>query len=265
MKSRLFIIPILLGASSVQAEYKPIKPSTDPNPVVTIKGDTLTYIGGINENGLTALSEAIRDVRRGQIKKMVVNSGGGDTKPGIFIGSIIADLKPHLTIETGCFSSCANFLAPAAASITINENAFLGWHGNDRGFEIVAAQKGLTLREHLRASVQGQADNFKDPDGKPVDMEAYLDEAVPTIQALIAEEAALYKRMGLANDTFAICGVGSRFDDRLSGEQLGWGFSIADMARLGLPPVKYKGRGRYENNPAFKQWLIQLKPKDCIP
>jgi hypothetical protein len=60
-----------------------------------------------------------------------------------------------LTIEVGCFSSCANFIAPAAASITIRENAFLGWHGNDRGFQIVADQLGLTLREHLRASVAG--------------------------------------------------------------------------------------------------------------
>jgi hypothetical protein len=249
----------LLTSTAALAEETAAKPSTDPNPIVKIEGDTLTYIGGINAAGLTALSEAVRHLPRGQVTKMLVNSGGGDTKPGIFIGSIIADLKPDLTIEVGCFSSCANFIAPAAASITIRENAFLGWHGNDRGFQIVADQKGLTLREHMRATVAAGAT------ASGTDIEAWLDEAVPTLQALIAEEAALYDQIGLANDTFAICGVGDRFDDRLSGEQLGWGFSIADMARLGLPPVRYEGPGAYEDSPAFKHWLIRLTPEDCLP
>ncbi|MFZ0100427.1 MAG: ATP-dependent Clp protease proteolytic subunit [Gemmobacter sp.] len=254
----LVLAAILIGGPAI-AEEAPVKPSTDANPVVRINGDTLTYIGGINEAGVTALSEAVRHLSRGQVTKMLVNSGGGDTKAGIYIGSIIADLKPDLTIEVGCFSSCANFIAPAAASITIRENAFLGWHGNDRGFQIVADQLELPLREHLRATfVTGAAETG-------IDVEAWLDEVVLALEERIVEEAALYKRIGLANDTFAICGVGPRFEARLSGDQLGWGFSIADMARLGLPPVRYEGPGAYEDSPAFKHWLIQLTPEDCLP
>lgn len=258
----LALLSVLFSASPILAEAIPGKPSTSADPIVRIDGDTLTYIGGINDKGLQALSEAVRRLPRDQVTRMVVNSGGGDTKPGIFIGSIIADLKPDLVIEAGCFSSCANFIAPAAASITIREGAFLGWHGNDRGFAIVAAQEGLTLREHLRGLVANQAAKAADP---KAELDAYLDKAVPTLEALIAEEAALYRRIGLANDTFAVCGVGSRFDSRITGEQRGWGFSIADMARLGLPPVKYEGHGRYEESPAFRRWLILLTPEDCQP
>lgn len=265
MMRALAFAAALLAASPAWAGDSPGKPSTDANPIVRIDGDTLTYIGGINDAGLNALSEAVRHLPRGQVKKMVVNSGGGDTKAGIYIGSIVGDLKPDLTIETGCFSSCANFIAPAAASITIRKNAFLGWHGNDRGFQIVAEQEGVSLREHLRSMVSGQIVDGKDGDGKPVDIDAFLDEAVPKLEALIVEEAALYKRIGLSNDTFAVCGVGERFDSRLTGDQLGWGFSIADMARLGLPPVRYEGPGPYEKSPAFQRWLIQLTPKDCTP
>ena len=256
---RAALIAAALIAGPALADEAAEKPSTDANPIVKIEGETLTYIGGINAAGLAALNEAVRDLPRGQVTKMLVNSGGGDTNVGIYIGSIIADLKPDLTIDVGCFSSCANFIAPAAASITIRENAFLGWHGNDRGFQIVANQKGITLREHLRASVTaGSAESG-------TDIEAWLDEAVPTLEALIVEEAALYERIGLPNDTFAICGVGPRFDDRLTGDQRGWGFSIADMARLGLPPVAYEGPGAYEDNPTFQHWLIQLRPEDCLP
>ncbi len=263
MKLCSVLLPLLLCAAPVLGKETPGKPSTDPNPDVRIEGDTLIYKGGINANGLQALSDAVRTLRRGKVTRMIVNSGGGDTKAGIFIGSIVADLKPHLIIETGCFSSCANFIAPAAASITIRKGAFLGWHGNDRGFAIVAAEEGVTLREHLRAMVAPKAKDSVGPDGKPADIEAFLDEAVPATEALIAEEAALYQQIGLANDTFAVCGVGKRFDGRLSGDQLGWGFSLADMARLGLPPVRFEGKGRYEDSAAFKRWLILLTPEDC--
>lgn len=263
MRTALVLIVAWFGMSPALAQDAPPRPSTDENPVVRIEGDTLTYIGGTNANGLNSLSAAVRNLRRDQVTRMVVNSGGGDTKAAIFIGSIIADLKPDLVIETGCFSSCANFIAPAAASITIRPGAFLGWHGNDRGFLIVAKEKGVTVREHLRSMVKDQAAATKGPDGKPVDLEAFLDEAVAALEARVAEEEALYKRIGLANDLFAVCGVGSRFDSRLTGEQRGWGFSIADMARLGLPPVRYQGPGRYEESPAFRHWLIQLTPEDC--
>jgi hypothetical protein len=249
----------LLVAHPALAEAPVAKPSTDANPVVRIEGDTLTYIGGTNEAGLTALSEVVRNLPRGQIRKMLVNSGGGDTKAGIRIGAIIADLKPDLTIDVGCFSSCANFIAPAAASITIRENAFLGWHGNDRGFQIVADQLGMSLREYLRITfASGLAESG-------IDIEAWLDEVVLAAAERIAEEEALYKKIGLPNDTFAICGVGPRFEDRLSGDQRGWGFSIADMARLGLPAVRYEGAGDYEASAAFRRWLIQLAPEDCLP
>lgn len=137
---RALVIAALLTAGPAIAEGTLAKPSTDANPKVRIDDDTLTYIGGINEAGLTALGAAVRDLPLWQVTKMLVNSGGGDTKPGIYIGSIMADLKPDLTIEVGCFSSCADFIAAAAASITIRENAFLGWHRNDRGFQIVADQ-----------------------------------------------------------------------------------------------------------------------------
>jgi hypothetical protein len=257
---KIHALAFLFAASPALAEVQPARPSSEPIPLVRIVGDTLTYVGGINMDGLHALEKALKGLPRGQVTKMVVNSGGGDTKAGIFIGSIIGDLKPELTIDVGCFSSCANFIAPAAASITIRDGAFLGWHGNDRGFQMIAAQKGISLREHLRQSVMGQ---MKDPNG--AEMKAYLDEAVPTLESLIAEEAALYKKLGLANDTFAICGVGPRFDDRITGEQRGWGFSISDMARLGLPPVRFEGQGDYEDSAAFKKWLIRLTPEDCQP
>jgi len=66
MKSLPIVVASLLGASPVLAEDTSGKPSTDPNPDVRIEGDTLIYLGAINENGLEALSEAVRDLPRGR-------------------------------------------------------------------------------------------------------------------------------------------------------------------------------------------------------
>ena len=89
----LFVATALILSGPALAEYTPVKPSTDENPEVRIEGDTLFYIGGINDVGLDALTEAVRTLPRDQVTRMVVNSGGGDTKAGIYIGSIVADLR----------------------------------------------------------------------------------------------------------------------------------------------------------------------------
>ena len=264
MKRPVLFLAAALIAAAVPAlsQEDPTRPSSSPDPLVTVKDDTLTYIGGTNDKGLQALRDAVRAVPRGRIRKMVVNSGGGDTAAGLSIGAVVADLAPDLTIEVGCFSSCANYIAPAAKSITIRENAFLGWHGNDRQYEVIAKQTSVPVRDQLRAIFRKQAPNGKAPSGKPVDIEALVEEAAAMLQNRSADESAFYSRLGVA-DTFAVCGVGSRFDARVTGEQRGWGFSITDMARLGLPPVTYQGQGAYEENPTFRRYLILLTRKDC--
>ena len=100
---RALAIAALMAASPAFADWVPVKPSTDPDPVVRIEGDTLTYIGGINATGLTKLSEAVRHLPRGQVTKMIVNSGGGDTKPGIFIAECDIDRIRWLRKETDCY------------------------------------------------------------------------------------------------------------------------------------------------------------------
>ena len=40
---------------------------------------------------------------------------------------------------------------------------------------------------------------------------------------------------------------------------------MADMARLGLPPVRCEGKGADEDSAAFQKWLIKLTPEDCQP
>jgi hypothetical protein len=51
MKSLPIVVAMLFGAGAVSAGDTAGKPSTDANPGVRIAGDTLIYVGGINEKG----------------------------------------------------------------------------------------------------------------------------------------------------------------------------------------------------------------------
>jgi hypothetical protein len=79
------------------------------------------------------------------------------------------------------------------------------------------------------------------------------------------DEAEFYASLGLS-DAFAVCAVGDVLEKRPGyAGQLGWGFSLADMARLGLVNTAYLGEGRYEKDSArFRQHLVPLGADDCL-
>jgi hypothetical protein len=78
-------------------------------------------------------------------------------------------------------------------------------------------------------------------------------------------ETDFYARLGLS-EAFAVCAVGDVLERRpgYTGQK-GWGFSLADMARLGLKDTVYLGAGRYEQDSAcFRQYLVPLGADDCL-
>ena len=62
-------------------------------------------------------------------------------------------------------------------------------------------------------------------------------------------------RAWACNDAFAVCAVGDVLEKRPGyAGQIGWGFSLADMARLGLANTVYLGEG------ALRTGLLALPP-----
>jgi hypothetical protein len=67
-------------------------------------------------------------------------------------------------------------------------------------------------------------------------------------------------------DASAVCAVGDVLEKRPGyAGQMGWGFSLADMARLGLTHTVYLGEGRYERDSSrFRQNLVLLGADECL-
>jgi len=146
---------------------------------------------------------------------------------------------------------------PAGRARVIRADAFVGWHGNERQFEVLAARKGVSLADELGG--------YAPKDVAPEERAAFVQEFLRSIAVTRKDEADFYTQLGL-NDAFAVCAVGDVLEKRPGyAGQMGWGFSLADMARLGLAQTVYLGEGRYEKDSSrFRQHLVPLSADECL-
>lgn len=93
---------------------------------VHVEGDTVRLIGPIN-------AEVARDFERatqGQaLRRLEVDSGGGDVAAGMAMARIVAAMGLEITVLRRCMSSCANYLFTAARQRHIEPGAVVAWHG----------------------------------------------------------------------------------------------------------------------------------------
>ena len=227
---------------------------------VFVSGNTLRYVGKFSAASTQAFKAATSSIERGRLKRIVISSAGGVTTDAREVATWVHDMGLVVEVDTVCFSSCANYVFPAGKARIIRKNAFVGWHGNERGMAIEALRKGGTLKEEFRNTLP--PDILEKP---PEVLAAYVDQLVESATASHRDEAAFYAKLGL-NDAFSVCAVGSVAFAKYPGLETkrGWGFSIKDMNRLGLTNISYLGKGRYEQDSKyFKKYLELLGAHDC--
>ena len=67
------------------------------------------------------------------------------------------------------------------------------------------------------------------------------------------------------DDRFTVCGVGDVLEHRPDyRHQQGWGFALAEMAKLGLADTVYLGAGAYDQTPRFRDLLVPLTAQQCL-
>jgi hypothetical protein len=224
---------------------------------VRVEGDTAYYTGNFSKASTSAFDAAVAGVRRGQITRLVISSGGGDTVAGRQVGRWVRDMAVVVEVDVICFSSCADYVFPAGRARVIRADGFVGWHGNERQFEVLAARQGVSLADELG--------KYAPKELAPTQRAAFVQEFLRSLATTRPDEADFYARLGLS-DAFAVCAVGDVLERRPGyAGQIGWGFSLADMARLGLTNTVYLGEGRYEADSArFRQYLVPLSADECL-
>jgi hypothetical protein len=258
MTAALLAAPCLaLAAGAPGPRPQEIERASAEPADVRVQGDTLYYTGNLSRASSAAFDAAVAGVGRGQLTRLVISSGGGDTVEGRHVGRWVRDRALVVEVDVICFSSCADYVFPAGRARVIRTDAFVGWHGNERQFDVLAARTGVSVADQLAKVPPAEV--------APGPRAAFVREALRSIARTQKDEAAFYASLGL-DDAFAVCAVGDVLEKRPGYVgQIGWGFSLADMARLGLANTVYLGTGRYEQDSArFRQYLVPLSADDCL-
>ena len=237
-----------------------IQLATASPAVVRVSGDVLYYQGDFSEPSTKAFKAAIAGIKRGQLTRLVISSGGGATREGLEIGTWVHDMSLIVEVEGICFSTCANYVFPAGSARVIRKNAFVGWHGNTRGFVVQAQQQGETIESEIRKSMSSELLKLSSEVAGE-----HVRAAVDYIKKSMLEEAEFYAMLGL-NDAFSVCAVGDAATAKYPNlnDKKGWGFTVEDMTRLGLKNINYQGDGAYETSPLFVKYLGLLSAEDCL-
>jgi hypothetical protein len=246
------------SAAASQEDLPPdmLRAKAEP-ATVHVQGDTVYYTGNFSKASTVAFDAAVAGIRRGQVTRLVISSGGGDTVAGRHVGRWVRDMGLVVEVDTICFSSCADYIFPAGRARVIRADAFVGWHGNERTFHVLAARQGKSLEDQLAQYVP--------KDASPEQRAAFFKDFAETTKVTLRDEADFYARLGL-NDAFAVCAVGDILEKRPGyAGQIGWGFSIPDMARFGMTNTVYLGDGTYERDSSrFRQFLWLISADECL-
>ncbi|MEF1311733.1 hypothetical protein QTO01_16705 [Vibrio mytili] len=181
---------------------------------VMVVRDTLVFDGMIT--GETVL-EAMRVVREsnGPVKKLKITSTGGDMAVGIEFGYFVKENNFDVEVSELCFSSCANYVLPAAKSVVVNTNSLIGWHGgaiqSDELWELSLPEK---------------------------DRPAFMD----YLNRLRVKETAFF---GYVDVDQQITTYGQTISNSCQKKKKtdGWYYSIDDLHRMGIQNITVKGTG----------------------
>lgn len=99
------------------------QPATDVRQV----GDAIRFDGRIDQ---PAVDEFLRLLRDPAIRRLQIRSPGGLVAPALQMADAVHQRGMDLEVEGACFSSCANYIFPAARHKLLSGPAAIGWHGN---------------------------------------------------------------------------------------------------------------------------------------
>lgn len=91
-----------------------------------IINESALFSGLINKNTVNVF---IAQHQNKKIKKIIVDSGGGEPIAAMRFGEWIHDNNIDIEVNGICMSSCANYLFTAAKYKTISSQSIVGWHG----------------------------------------------------------------------------------------------------------------------------------------
>lgn len=94
---------------------------------VGIAGDALVFDGRIEPSSAARFVELARNPA---VRRVVITSRGGIVAAALDMADAIRERQLDLEVPQACWSSCANYIFPAAREKRLGHARAIGWHGN---------------------------------------------------------------------------------------------------------------------------------------
>ena len=148
-----------------------------------------------------------------------------------------------VVVDNWCFSSCANYIFTAAKNKTIKAGAIVGWHGSGTANRIHHPKEWIDSRgsSELETYAQRVARSGIAPtdEGR---ME-FIEDLKDDIPIEVMEEREFLEEIGVSVEVMVYGILPEPYKKWSVSGNLGWAFSIEDMAKFGIDNVTYEGEG----------------------
>lgn len=209
-------IAFLALLSSLAAS--PLAQSAEEATQVYLGSGELNYMGGLNEDANKRLF-ALYDSLASKPTVLSIRSVGGPVGAGIALGRWVRERQLDIKVLEFCFSSCANYVFPAARQKVVSNFAVIGYHGGPSSGQY---QFGEATRKMIDAM-------------PPAQRKAFMDELDKTTKASGEQERAYLRWLGVREDLSTL-GQQERYQSRYADDPnvLGWTYSAEGFARFGV-------------------------------
>lgn len=174
-----------------------------PASSVRVLGDAVIFNGQINPQ---AAAEFLRLAQDTDIRRLVITSRGGSVSAALDMAWAIHERGLDVDVPSTCWSSCANYIFPAARRKTVGRPGAVAWHGN------------ITHVLYLQQTGQGQ----------------WNEEEMEGARQLARREAEFFRRIGV--DGF-LCWFAKIEPYRVEDFYY---LSVPDMERFGVRQVSLR-------------------------
>ncbi len=203
--------------------------------VANKESNTAIYVSEISkENNATFFSS----IKNRIIKKLRVNSSGGDVEAAIKLARWIYNNKVDIEVIEYCLSSCANYLFTAAFHKTILPGAIVAWHGNYHHLK----QTGL-WRDDIQTRIKRTGESR-------VQARTHV---LQQVNHLVKLEQSFFKEIGIDEK---ICWIGKIPPYNVKNYYF---LSVSDMHRFGVRNVTLTKNYEKTNVKKFIEHIVYLK------
>ena len=216
---------VLIAATITNAPAKANDNPSAEEPLITVEGTTITYVGKISVKSVGRLLNAVKG---NKFETLVISSGGGEINAAMKMGSWVFDNNIDVVVDGVCMSSCANYVFTAGRRKTIKNGSIVAWHGN-------ALQESGMSEKDVRESVIEAFNRLPESEKKKQNLEDLVRKSIEQMREYRAaskkRQAQFFAKIGV--DEY-VCRIGN---EKYRAQDF-YILSVEDMNRFGIHNVQ---------------------------